>query len=378
MLSSFTPLTDRQAGRSEPINVHRPLLPKATAIAAYLSEIDERRWYSNWGPVVCRFEEKLADFFNVGKDKIITVSNGTLGLTLALMALGVPAGSLCIMPSWTFTATPLAAISAGLTPYFVDVERESWAITPDIVRQAIRSAPGPVGAIMPVVPFGQSMSGEAWDALSDELGIPVVIDAAAAVDTWRPTRSPAMVSLHATKLLGISEGGLIVTTDASLVKEIRRRANFGFDGSRETQVIALNAKLSEYHAAVGLAALDGFAVTREKFLSVAQDYLRHFESEPRIRIQAGFGTEWIATTFNVLLPDHSSHQIAESFARHGIETRAWWGNGAHLHKAFIEFPHTALPHTEWLAEHTLGLPFSCDLSSSDVGIVAHALKSMLG
>jgi len=78
-------------------------------------------------------------------------------------------------------------------------------------------------------------------------------------------RVPVVVSLHATKALGIGEGGFVASTDHALIGAVARCCNFGFLGSRETRVPAFNAKMSEVHAAVGLAALDGWPRTRGEF-----------------------------------------------------------------------------------------------------------------
>ena len=107
----------------------RPRLPPASAILPYLKAIDSARWYSNSGPLVSSLKERLADYFGVPAGGVVTVANGTLGLELALQAVGARPGTLCMMPSWTFAATPAAAIRAGLTPWFVDVDAASWALS---------------------------------------------------------------------------------------------------------------------------------------------------------------------------------------------------------------------------------------------------------
>lgn len=131
-----------------------------------------------------------------------TLSSGTSALTLALRASAPIPGSLCMMPSWTFSATPHAAREAGLTPYFVDVAPESWALTPEIAAKELQAAPGTVGAVMPVAPFGAPIDYAGWDSLSDETGIPVVIDAAAAFDTVRPGRWSACTRPRRSALAG--------------------------------------------------------------------------------------------------------------------------------------------------------------------------------
>src|SRR5580658_9772275 len=97
------------------IPVHRPLLPASDLILPYLKEIDRARWYSNFGPLLVKFENRLAEHFGIAPENLTTAANGTLMLVSILSSLNIPENSLCIMPSWTFIATPAAACYAGLT-----------------------------------------------------------------------------------------------------------------------------------------------------------------------------------------------------------------------------------------------------------------------
>ncbi len=192
---------------TETIRVLQPRLPEATVIAPYLRRIDEARIYSNFGPLLIDLEHRLAGLFDIPDEGITCVANGTLALTLALKAQMPSPGSLCVMPSWTFAATPHAALTNGLVPYFIDVEADTWAINPSLAAEAIRTAPGRVGAVVPVVPFGCPFDYAAWDRFAAETGLAVAIDAAAAFDTAAPGQVPLTISMHATKSLGIGEGG---------------------------------------------------------------------------------------------------------------------------------------------------------------------------
>src|ERR1700674_1747850 len=269
--------------------IARPQLPSMEDLAPYLKMIDKSRVYSNFGPLVLSFETRLAAHFGVPEGAITTVANATLGLAIALAAQGARAGTLCAMPAWTFVASAHAATLAGLIPYFIDVDIKTWALDIDRIADAVSRAPAPVGAVMPVAPFGYPIDVAAWDRFRARTKLPVVIDAAAAFDTITPGETPAVVSLHATKVLGVGEGGFVMSTDASTVSEVRARTNFGFQGTREAVVPAVNAKLSEYHAAVGLAALDQWSDVRSEWMAVAQSYRKAIPEANRLRSLTGFG-----------------------------------------------------------------------------------------
>ena len=192
----------------------KPKLPTAAEILPYLETIDAHRWYSNWGPLAIRLEEQLARRLNVGSESVVTTGSGTAGLTAALLAREICGGSFCIMPSWTFAATPHAARAAGLVPWFHDVDPRTWALDPDAVAESIKQMHTRPGAVMVVSPFGAPADLAVWEAFEEHTGIPVVIDAAAGFDTVRASKIPCVVSLHATKILGAGEGGFIATTDS--------------------------------------------------------------------------------------------------------------------------------------------------------------------
>jgi dTDP-4-amino-4,6-dideoxygalactose transaminase len=234
-------------------------MPRASDIAPYLDRIDQSGWYSNFGPLVSEFEARLESRFPAGT-RVITTVNGTLGLTLALEALSLPPGSLCALPSWTFVATAHAVRMARLVPWFVDVDPAEGELTPDLLRKRLAMAPGKVTAAIPVAVMGRPLDLAAWRGFQDDTGVRVVVDAAAGFDATRSAPVPVMVSLHATKALGIGEGAFIATEDHELSQRLRAMTNFGFLGDRISRHVATNAKLSEYAAAVGLAALDLWGV----------------------------------------------------------------------------------------------------------------------
>ncbi|HEV2038350.1 MAG TPA: DegT/DnrJ/EryC1/StrS family aminotransferase, partial [Candidatus Eremiobacteraceae bacterium] len=201
-------------------------------------------------------------------------------------------------------------------------------------------------------------------------GLPVVIDAAAGFDAVTPGAIPVVVSLHATKIFGVGEGGFVMSTDLALVRDVRARSNFGFAGTREARTPAVNAKLSEYHAAVGLAALDEWPEVRSKWIEVAQAYRRALAESNLLRFQDGFGQSWIAATCVLQLANSGANQLESALAEAGIETRRWWGGGAHRHAATAAYPRTPLPVTEALANSTVAIPFFRDLDPGDMHQVA--------
>jgi dTDP-4-amino-4,6-dideoxygalactose transaminase len=352
------------------IPVCKPRLPRAERLLPYLREMDESRWYSNHGPLNRRLEVRLAEHAGAASGQTVLAANATAALTATLLALDRKPGSICLLPSWTFAASGHAVVGAGFTPWFVDVEAATGVLDPIAAMRAAAEAPGELGAVLVVAPFGKPVDTAGWEHFRRVAGVPVVLDAAAAFDTVRASTIPTVVSLHATKMVGVGEGAFIVWSDSNGVEAIRERTNFGFSGSREARFPALNAKLSEYAAAVGLAAFDEWPETRAAFHRVALDYVRAFDRCDAVALQPGYGTEWVSATTIVGVPRDRLAAVEDALARERVGTRRWWGDGLAKQRAFSAHATGALPVTDDLAARTLGLPCWSDLPSETAKHIA--------
>ena len=357
--------------------VLRPRLPSAPQIAPYLHLIDERRCYSNLGPLCLELQAQLARHLGCDSETLLMASSGTSAITAALLALDLPENSNCVMPSWTFAATPHAALAAGLKPWFVDIDRRTWSLDPKAVLRTLVFAPKQAHAVIVVSPFGAPLDIRAWESFQSESGTPVIIDAAAGFDTVRSSALISVVSLHATKVFGAGEGGFIVSPTSAQRDRIRACSNFGFDGSRIATRRAINSKMSEYHAAVALASFENWPAMRLRHLQIADWYKRALNSLPGVTLQPGYGDGWACGTTNVLLESDSAESIARYLLREGIETRMWWGEGCHVQPAFSEFNREDLAGTEFLGKRVLGLPHFVDMERADVFRVADVLAGAL-
>ena len=152
--------------------------------------------------------------------------------------------------------------------------------------------------------------------------VPVIIDAAAGFDvfstTCRPQKVPVIISTHATKAFGTGEGGFVSCDNTDLLERVRRVTNFGLTPDRRIEYNGLNAKFSEYHAAVGLAELDGWPEKREKYLEQTKKYGLDY-AVSQVAVRGGDG-------------------------RKGLY-------GCHIHDAYKNYPRTALPVTDDLIEN---------------------------
>lgn len=364
------------------VPVLKPLLPDETALRPLLREIDASRRYANHGPLLQRLEDRLCRHFGRPAGTVAVFANGTAALTAALgaaLAGGTRTGRFCLMPSWTFVATPAAAMAAGLVPHFVDVAPESWAPDPEQFRA--RTDLDGVAAILLVLPFGAPLDLAAWERLSADTGIPVVVDAAAGFDALgrcglSSSRLQMVVSLHATKALGVGEGGLLLDGDGTRIERARRLGNFGFLGSPCAELPGINAKMAEHAAAIGLAALDGWPARRGRLATLARGYRGDLAAIAGVEPAPGFGGNAVSSSCCVLTP-LPAVRLAAALEGQGIETRRWWQSGCHAHPAFAGCPRDPLPVTEDLAARCLGLPFFPDLTDGQRRRVTDALSLCL-
>jgi dTDP-4-amino-4,6-dideoxygalactose transaminase len=327
--------------------------------------------------MVGRFESRLATVLGLAPENLVCIASGTIGLTLSLRALEAPPGSFCLMPSWTFPASPLAVKWAGMAPCFLDVDESTWTLDPEKVLQILPHIEDVIGAVMPVSAFGAPVDVAAWDEFERETGIPVVIDAAAGFDGAEFGHAPMVISLHATKAFGIGEGALIASRDLTFAARIRAMSNFGFSGARESALIGINAKVSEYAAAVGMAALDCWPGTRSAFRRATGYYEAAFADVGGVVLAPGISRDRVRSTLSVRLTEPVAGSLMAALAAKGIASRQWWGAGCHRMPAFENAHRLPLTVTEILAQSVVGLPFSQDICEQDVCDVRDAVVAAL-
>jgi dTDP-4-amino-4,6-dideoxygalactose transaminase len=282
-LTAVTPDRPASMANTEIVPVLRPRLPRAEALMPYLRRIDESRVYTNFGPLVLELEVRLHRHFGLANGNLVSASSGTAGLIGAILASAGRAGHnrpYALMPSFTFVATAVAAELCGYRPCFGDVDARTWILDPDALLQHPQL--DQVGVIIPVATFGRPVPQAAWESFSERTGIPVIIDGAASIEAVSkdPARHlgslPVVMSFHATKSFATGEGGCVITTDTELTARAFQALNFGFYGTRDSRGASTNGKMSEYHAAVGLAELDGWEGKLNAYRAVADMYRQGF------------------------------------------------------------------------------------------------------
>lgn len=230
----------------------RPEIPPVDEWRDILGVAYEKRYFTNFGEVETELSSALRDRFGGEGASVTLAANATCGLTAALIAHGVKGH--VVIPNFTFPATLDAVLSARCTPILCDIDPDTCEMSAAALERICHSYP--VAAVMPVRAYGLVRDFSPLIEVARSHGAPVIIDGAAALGGSRVAVAEdvtEVLSLHATKSLGIGEGGAIFAHESRL-DAMRSAINFGLRRDRRFD-FGINGKMSEFHAAIGLAQL---------------------------------------------------------------------------------------------------------------------------
>lgn len=239
---------------TERVNVTKTFLPPIEEYQAYVQQIWDNVWLTNQGPLLLEFEKQAKAFLGVNDFHFL--GNGTLSLQLALRALGVTKGEVITTP-FSYVATTSSILWEHCTPVFVDIEPDSLTLDPAKIEAAITPK---TRAIMPVHVFGHPCDIEAIDTIAKKHDLKVIYDAAHAFGARYQGRSLldfgdiSMGSFHSTKVFHTVEGGCVVPRDKKVSVIVEEMKRFGHTHD-DHHILGINAKASEFHAAMGLCNL---------------------------------------------------------------------------------------------------------------------------
>ncbi len=290
--------------KRRPLFVSRPYLPPLTEVLPLLEEIWDSRQLSNNGPMAQRFEAAIGQY--LGVDHVSLVANASLGLVLALMQHGVADGEVITTP-FSFVATGHAIRWAGATPVFADIDPQTLNLDPAQVERQITAQ---TRAILPVHTFGTPCDVVGLEAIAKRHNIPLIYDAAHAFGIRDGAQSilahgdMSVLSFHATKVFNTFEGGAVIARSREAKLAIDRLCNFGIVDETQVVSIGLNAKMSEFNAAIGLAQLPHVDAAIAARAAIARRYAKHFKDIAGVHcvcMPNGSGKNYYA--FPILLTD---------------------------------------------------------------------------
>ncbi len=336
------------------------------------------------GPVIPRFEGMAAD--RLGAPYAAAVSSGTTGLHLAVRIAGIGPGDEVITSPFSFVASANCFIYEGAKPVFADIDPQTLNLDPAKVEAAIT---GKTRAVVAVDIFGYPCEIDQIEAICDRHGLALIQDSCQALGAeykGRPLGSGghmAVFAFYPNKQMTTGEGGIVTTGSAEhleLLVSLRNQGRADVDGWLDHSRFGFNYRLSDVHAAIGIAQLEKL------------DHLLSMRSAAAARYHALLAD---VDKVSTLLPDDADHRrswfvyvikIASGISRdrviayledQGIQTRPYLPC-IHLQKYMREqfgFHEWMFPAAEETSRHTLALPFYTGIEADDQERVVDALRN---
>ncbi len=337
------------------------------------------------GPEVQELEAELVRFS--GAQHAITVSSGTVALTISLMAEGIGPGDAVFVPAFTFAATAEPVLAVGAAPVFCDVGPDTFNMDLADLERAVADvlAGGSLRprAVIPVDLFGLPADYAAINAVADAHGLFVLADAAqsfgASRDASRVGRLAAVTttSFFPSKPLGCyGDGGAIFTDDAGRAEVMRSIRVHGQDADGACARLGMNGRLDTLQAAALLAKLEAF----EDEIKARESLARRYDQALRGAVTLPARIEGAASVwahYSIVVDNRDG--LRDALAARGIPARVYYPSPLHLQPAFRDYGGGpgSLPVSEELSRRILSLPIYPDLDEATVDRISDAVIAAL-
>ncbi|KKN07711.1 hypothetical protein LCGC14_1064140 [marine sediment metagenome] len=356
------------------INVNKPYLPNIKKYQKYVSSIYDNQWITNHGPLEKELTIRLSEY--LGVKNLILVSNGTLALSLAYKLLHLRES--VITTPFSFVATTSSLVWDNLQPVFSDIDPRTLNLDCSKIEDKISHR---IKGIVPVHIFGNACEINYFTSLASKNNLKVVYDASHAFGVKYQGKNIlnygdiSTLSLHATKLFHTVEGGALVINDEEIFEDAKNIRNFGYNSAGEISSLGINAKLSEFHAAMGLAVLDDI----EAILIKRQELVEHYEASlkdifefQKLNPDATRNYSYFPVLFEC---ESSLDKCLRHLNKSGIFPKRYFTPS--LDKLnYLSDTHD-VPNSWDISSRTLCLPLYFDLSIKDVDLITDKIKEVM-
>ena len=352
---------------------------------AYVTDAVRSGWVSSLGHYIEDFERHFATF--CGTRFALTTSNGTTGLHLALLALGIKAGDEVIIPDLTFIATANAVAYIGALPVSVDIDADTLCISAAAIERAITPR---TRAVMPVHLYGHPADMDPINAIAERHGLVVVEDAAEAHGAeYRGRRVGGLgrcgvFSFYGNKVITSGEGGMITTDDEGLYLKAKRLRDHAMSPTKRYwhDEIGFNYRMTNLQAALGVAQLeriDEFITARREVMDA---YRVELGSRPGLRLNRD--AAWAKNAYWMIclevegMGEQARDRLMASLKQAGVDSRPYFYPVSDMPM----YPGADTPVTHRLSHSGINLPSYVGLTRDDVrfisGEVVRCLEGVAG
>lgn len=346
----------------------------------YVNDCIDSTWISSKGKYLGLFEEKFKEF--IGVKYATAVSNGTVAIHLALVALGIGKGDEVIVPTLTYIASVNAIKYTGAEPVFVDSEAETWQIDPEDVKKKITPK---TRAVLAVHLYGQTCNMKKLREICDENGLFLIEDCAEAIGSQFENKYAgsfgdiSTFSFFGNKTITTGEGGMVVTNDETLHDRAVHFKGQGLAQHRQYwhDVIGYNYRMTNICAAIGYAQMEKIEEFISRKKEIANLYKKHFENTPIEVHKEGKGTVNTYWMVSILTPEASTRdKLREFLDEKGIETRPLFYPVHTMPMYSSKFQKH--PVAENLGWRGINLPSYPGLSDDQIKYIAGSVKEFYG
>lgn len=328
------------------------------------------------GPVVKEFAQNLADYLKV--KHVIPCGNGTDALQIALMALELKPGDEVITPDFTFISTVEVMKVLGLQPVYVDVDKDTFNLDPQLLEKAITKK---TKAVIPVHLFGQCTNMDEIMQIAGKHNLFVIEDAAQAIGSVYQSKETGKkyagtlgdigcTSFFPSKNLGAyGDGGALFTDNDEIAEKLKMIVNHGSKVKYHHEIIGVNSRLDSVQAAilnVKLRNLDDYNQARNK---AADFYDEHLSKLKRIRIpKRNPQSTHVFHQYTIITESNQIRDDLKLYLSHNnIPTMIYYPIPMHLQKAYQDekYKKGDFPITEDLCKRVLSLPMHTELSEEE-------------
>jgi len=366
---------------NESLHVGRPNIGNRERFIQRINDILDRRWFTNNGPVVQEFEQRVADV--AGVKHCIAMCNATIALEITTRALGLKGE--VIVPSFTFIATAHALQWQEITPVFCDIDPKTHTLDPNRIEDMI--TPRTTG-IIGVHVWGTPCDIEALTEIAQRRRLHLIFDAAHALACSHHGQmigqfgDAEVFSFHATKFINAFEGGAVTTNDDQLAKKLRDMRNFGFAGYDNVDYIGTNGKMSEVSAAMGITSLESMDEIIAANYRNYKAYQSGLTGLPGIKLFSYEETEkrnyqYIIVEVDEELAGIHRDLVVKILHAENVLARRYFYPGCHQMEPYRSyFPHAGLllPETEKLTQKVMSLPSGTAVSEDDIQYICQLIR----
>jgi perosamine synthetase len=342
----------------------------------YVDDCLDSTWISSKGKYIKLFEDSFSKFTDIKNS--VAVSNGTVALHLALLALGIGDEDEVIVPTFTYIASVNAIKYVNAKPVFVDSDPQTWQIDPLKIREKITKK---TKAIIAVHIYGHPCDMKQIKKIAEEFKLYIIEDCAEAIGSYYDNKHAgsfsdiSTFSFFGNKTITTGEGGMVCTNNKHLEEMVIRLKGQGLATGKEYfhDIVGYNYRMTNICAAIGIAQLERITeILLEKDRIIAE-YRQALKNVP-VNIHQEVGnvkhSYWMFTI--LVASEKEKTELRAYLAENGIETRPAF-HPVHTMPMYID--RNSYPVAEDLGKRGINLPSYPDLSNNDIRFITSKISA---